>query len=122
MWLEPRPGRVIDGLVDGYVSLAAEFPDLVALSLTERLFLPLEVRERLQRAHSDNLAEWQRWLLVARPELEAQRAAVLVNVAMTVIDDCVRNRRLQASPTFAQELRSVVRAALGIVWPDARRN
>lgn len=111
---EPQRERVIDGLVDGYADLAAQFPDLVALSLTERLFLPPEVRERLQRAQSEHIAEWQRWLLVARPEVEAQRAAVLVNVARTVIDDCVRNRRLQANPRFQQELRTVVRATLGL--------
>nr|WP_158703323.1 TetR/AcrR family transcriptional regulator [Pseudonocardia dioxanivorans] len=111
---EPRSEKVIDGLVDGYVGLAAQFPDLVALSLTERLFLPQDARERLQRTQSEHLAEWQRWLVAARPELDAQRAAVLVNVARTVIDDCVRNRRLQANESFEQELRTVVRATLGI--------
>ncbi len=111
---EPRSDRVIDRLIDGYVGLAAQFSDLVALSLTERLFLPAESRERLNRAQSENLAEWQRWLMAARPELEAPRAAVLVNVTKTVIDDLVRNRRLQSSPSFESELRSVAYATLGI--------
>lgn len=111
---EPRSDRVIDRLIDGYVSLAVEFPDLVALSLTERLFLPSEVRERLNRAQSENLTEWQRWLMAARPELDLPRAAVLVNVTKTVIDDLVRNRRLQSSSSFELELRSVAYATLGI--------
>ena len=116
---EPRSDRVIDRLVDGYVSLAADFPDLVALSLTERVFLPAEARERLNRAQAENLNEWQRWLVAARPELEATRAAVLVNVTKTVIDDLVRNRRLQADPGFESELRSVAHAALGITGESA---
>lgn len=111
---EPRPDRVIHRLVDGYVSLAADFPDLVALSLTERLFLPTVARERLNRAHSEHLADWQRWLVAARPALDAPRAAVLVNVAKTVVDDLVRNRRLQSGPGFEAELRSVTYATLGI--------
>lgn len=111
---EPRSDRVIHRLVDGYVSLAAEFPDLVAVSLTERLFLPPETRDRLNRAQSENLIEWQRWLVEARPELEGPQAAVLTNVTKVVIDDCVRNRRLQSSSSFEPELRSVVHATLGI--------
>jgi AcrR family transcriptional regulator len=111
---ESRSDRVIDSLIDGYANLAAEFPDLVALSLTERHFIPPEVRERLNRAQAENLIEWQRWLVEARPELEAQRAAALVNVTKTVIDDCVRNRRLQSSPSFKLDLRTVAYATLGI--------
>jgi AcrR family transcriptional regulator len=112
---EPRDDRVIVGLVDRYAHLAAEFPDLVAVSLTERIFLPTEVRERLDRAQAENLAEWQRWLIEARPDLDPQGAAVLAHVAKTVIDDVVRTGRLKSTPGFAVELRSVIHATLGIV-------
>jgi AcrR family transcriptional regulator len=111
---EPRDDRVIVGLIDRYVRLAIEAPDLVAVSLTERLFLPQDVRERFDRAQSENLAEWQRWLLEARPELDPQLAAVLATVAKTIIDDCVRTPRLQAGPNFEAELAAVVHATLGI--------
>ncbi|OJU85835.1 MAG: hypothetical protein BGO11_17620 [Solirubrobacterales bacterium 70-9] len=111
---EPRGERVIFGLIDGYIRLAIEAPDLVAVSLTERLFLPDDVREGFDRTQSENLAEWQRWLLEARPELDAQSASVLVTVAKTVIDDCVRTPRLQAGPAFEVELRTVAHATLGL--------
>ena len=111
---EPQTERVINGLIDDYVALAADFPDLVALSLTERLFLPTEARDRLNRAQAENVNEWQRWLLAARPELEGSQAAVLVHVAKTIIDDLVRNRRLQSSPIFLSELRSAAYATLGL--------
>jgi AcrR family transcriptional regulator len=116
---EPRADRVIHRLIDSYVSLATDFPELVALSLTERLFLPPEVRERLQRAESETLSEWQRWLVEALPELESQQAAARVNVTRTVIDDCVRNGRLRSSPDFAADLRAVALATLGV--PGASR-
>jgi AcrR family transcriptional regulator len=111
--------EVIFALIDGYAKLATEFPDLVAICLTERLFLPTEVRDRFDRVQAENLAEWQRWLLEARPDLDPQRAAVLSNIAKTVIDDSVRNSRLRSSARFKVELRSVVHAALGIVSSTA---
>jgi AcrR family transcriptional regulator len=111
---EPRDERVMAALIDRYVRLAVEAPDLVAVSMTERLFLPAEVRERFDRSQSEHLAEWQRWLLEARPELEAQDASMLVTVVKTVIDDCVRTPRLQAGPAFQSELTAVAHATLGI--------
>ena len=111
---EPRSDKVIARLIDRYVYLAAEATDLLAVSLTERLFLPAEVRDRFDRVQAENLAEWQRWLVAARPELDAQRAAVLVHVARAVIDDSVRTPRLRHNPAFEPDLASVTHAALGI--------
>jgi AcrR family transcriptional regulator len=111
---EPRDDRVIVGLIGRYIHLAVEAPDLVAVSLTERLFLPENVRDRFDRAQSENLAEWQRWLLEARPDLDPQLAAILATVAKTIIDDCVRTPRLQGDPRFEGELGAVVRAVLGL--------
>jgi AcrR family transcriptional regulator len=111
---ESRDDHVIHQLIENYVSLATAFPELVALSLTERLFLPPEVRERLQRAESETLAEWQRWLLESLPELEGPQAAVRVNVARAVIDDLVRTRQLRTSPNFETNLRAMALATLGL--------
>jgi AcrR family transcriptional regulator len=111
---EPRSDKVIARLIDRYIHLAVEATDLLAVSLTERLFLPAEVRDRFDRVQAENLAEWQRWLVEARPELDAQRAAALVHVARTVIDDSVRTPRLRHNTAFEQDLASVTHAALGI--------
>jgi AcrR family transcriptional regulator len=111
---EPRSDKVIARLIDRYIHLAVEATDLLAVSLTERLFLPAEVRDRFDRVQAENLAEWQRWLVEARPELDAQRAAALVHVARTVIDDSVRTPRLRHNAAFEQDLASVTHAALGI--------
>jgi len=111
---EPRDDRVIHRLIENYVGLAAAYPEFVALSLTERLFLPPEVRERLQRAESEVLAEWQRWLLEALPDLESSQAAVRVHVARAVIDDLVRTRHLRIRPSFEADLRTMALATLGL--------
>jgi AcrR family transcriptional regulator len=111
---EPRSDKVIGRLIDRYIRLAVEATDLLAVSLTERLFLPAEVRDRFDRVQAENLVEWQRWLVEARPDLDAQRAAALVHVARTVIDDSVRTPRLRRNPAFEPDLASVTHAALGI--------
>jgi AcrR family transcriptional regulator len=111
---EPRADRVVRRLIDRYIRLAVERTDLLAVSLTERLFLPAEVRERFDRVQAENLAEWQRWLAEARPELDPQRAAVLVHVTRAVIDDLVRTPRLRYKPGFEQDLASVAHATLGV--------
>jgi len=111
---EPRASQVIVRLIDRYVRLAIEGTDLLAVSLTERLFLPDEVRERLDRIEAENLAEWQRWLVEARPDLDSQRATVLVHVTRAVIDDSVRTPRVRADASFELELRAIAHATLGI--------
>ncbi len=111
---EPRADRVIGRLIDRYINLAAERTDLLAVCITERLFLPDGVRDRFDRVQAENLAEWQRWLLEARPELDAQRAAVLVHVTRATIDDSVRTPRLRYIRGFERDLASVAHAALGV--------
>jgi AcrR family transcriptional regulator len=111
---EPRSDKVIARLIDRYIHLALEATDLLAVSLTEPLFLPAELRDRFDRVQAENLAEWQRWLVEARPELDAQRAAALVHAARAVIDDSVRTPRLRRDPAFEADLASVAHAALGI--------
>ncbi|GAA4558281.1 helix-turn-helix domain-containing protein [Pseudonocardia xishanensis] len=59
----PVPGEAVLGLlVEGHVRTALHATDLLAVWLTERLYLPDAVRERLDRVQADSLAEWQRWL------------------------------------------------------------
>lgn len=112
-----RPGpdnAVSAALVSGYVRIALEATDLLAVSLTEWLYLPPEVGERLERIRADNVSEWQRWLTIARPDVSETRAAVLVNIAKTIIDDCVRIPHLQRDPRFAGELVSIATSSLGL--------
>lgn len=57
--------EVFAHLVRGYVRIALEETDLLAVSLTERLYLPATVSERIDRVQADCSAEWPRWLSIA---------------------------------------------------------
>ncbi|QHE66659.1 TetR/AcrR family transcriptional regulator [Rhodococcus sp. WAY2] len=106
--------EMLPHLVQGYVRIALEETDLLAVSLTERLYLPATVSERIDRVQADYIAEWQRWLSVARPDLSEARAATLVKTAKTVIDDCVRIPHLRQYRDFPAELTHATLATLGL--------
>jgi len=105
---------VLAALVEGYIRIALEATDFLAVSLTEVLYLPEPVKERFDRIRADYIGEWQRWMSVARPEVLDARAAVLVNTAKTVIDDCVRIPHLCEHHGFVAELTSAAFATLGL--------
>ncbi|GEL22892.1 TetR family transcriptional regulator [Pseudonocardia sulfidoxydans NBRC 16205] len=119
----PGPDAAVLGrLVDGYVRVALDATDLLAVWLTERLYLPDAARERIDRIQADNLAEWQRWLTVARPGLSDADAATLVKTAKTIVDDCARIPHFRRYPTVAGELSLAALAALGLSGPDGRES
>ena len=91
-----------------------EASELLAVWLTERLYLPDAARERFDRIEADYVAEWQRWLSVARPDLPDVVASSLVRTTKTVIDDCARIQRLQRLPIFPAELTTAALATLGL--------
>ncbi|WP_412515240.1 TetR/AcrR family transcriptional regulator [Actinomadura madurae] len=108
---------VLTALVEGYIRVALEATDLLAVSMTERLYLPEPVSERFDRIRADYIGEWQRWMSISRPEVPEAQVAVLVNIAKTIIDDCVRIPHLCKYPRFAAELASAAFATLGLRSP-----
>lgn len=106
--------QVLPSIVRGYVRVATEASELLSVWLTERAYLPDAARERFDRIEADHVAEWHRWLCVARPELPDAAAASLVKTAKTVIDDCARIPRLQRIPVFSAELTTAALATLGL--------
>jgi AcrR family transcriptional regulator len=111
----PGPdAHVLPLLIRGYIRVATEASELLAVWLTERLYLPEAVRERFDRIQADYVAEWQYWLSLARAELADPRAATLVKAAKTIIDDCARIPRLRRYPVLPAELARAVHATLGL--------
>lgn len=111
----PCPDEEVLGLlIEGYVRVAREATDLLAVWLTERLYLPDAARERIDRIQADHVLEWQRWLSVARPDLSDALAATLVRTAKTLVDDCVRIPHLRRYPVLTAELACAARAVLGL--------
>jgi AcrR family transcriptional regulator len=104
--------EVLAAIVQGYIRVVVEATDFLAVSLTERLYLPADITDRFDRIRSDYIGEWQRWLSAARPELPEALSATRVNIAKTIIDDCVRIPHLHRAPGFAEDLLGLVLAAL----------
>jgi AcrR family transcriptional regulator len=103
---------VVVELVRGYIRVAVEATDLLAVSVTEALYLSDRAAERERRVRTDNIAEWVRWLRVARPDLPDPAAQTLVHATRTMINDVVRVPRLAQDPAFRSELESCALAVL----------
>jgi AcrR family transcriptional regulator len=110
----PADEEVLGQLVSGYVRIASHATDLLATSLTEKLYLPDHVLERTDRSEGDAFGEWQRWLVLRRPGLSEPEAATLVRAARTVIDDCVRIPHLRRHPDMTVELQGAALATMGV--------
>jgi AcrR family transcriptional regulator len=107
-----QPDEVLRRLVRGYVRVAVEAPDLVAVTVTEWLDLPATDGERLQRIRNDHDAEWANWLLRHRADLERPEALMLVRIAAILIDDTVRIVHLHQHPVFTGELEELAMSVL----------
>ncbi|SFF68137.1 TetR/AcrR family transcriptional regulator [Blastococcus tunisiensis] len=108
------PEDMLVTLVKGYIRVALEATDLLAVTVTESLHLPDGTAERVSRMRGDDLAEWARWLGVARPGIPEAIADVLVSAARTLIDDLARIPQFRQDPGFEAKLRS---AALAVLSP-----
>ena len=103
---------VLAAIIQGYIRVVIESTDFLAVSLTERLYLPPGISDKFDRIRSDYIGEWQRWLSTARPEIPEALSATRVNIAKTIIDDCVRIPHLKRAPGFSEDLLGVVLDAL----------
>lgn len=104
--------EVIEELVHSYVRVALESTDLLAVSVTEALHLTDRAAERERRIRNDTIAEWIRWLRVARPSLPDAAAQILTHAVRTLINDLVRVPRLTECPAFRSEMESCALSVL----------
>lgn len=109
--------EVVLALIEGYVRLGVQETDLASVSVTERLYLPADVTERLDRVAGDHVAEWLRWLTAARPGVSEAEAAALVNAARTTVDGIVRIPHLRRDDRLEPELARLAGAILGVSPP-----
>lgn len=106
------PINVLSALMSGYVHLTIEAVDLLAVTLSERQYLPDAERERFRRTDDDFVSELVRWYLSARSDSGQATAHSLVNIAITAVHDLVRITHFHRSPDFELELNQVVRILL----------
>lgn len=81
------PANSLDRMVGAYIGLALNFPDLIAVTLTETLHLPEEHAEGLARSRAGLLTEWATLLRRVRPDLTEAASLRLIHAAIAVIDD-----------------------------------
>ncbi|PXY36598.1 TetR/AcrR family transcriptional regulator [Prauserella flavalba] len=80
-------------MVAGYVGLAAEAVNLLAVTVTEAHHLPPDAAERLAKARGEHLQEWAHWTRVVRPERSDSATQLLAHTARVLVDDTVRTPR-----------------------------
>jgi AcrR family transcriptional regulator len=102
--------EALDLLIRGYIQIALDATDALACMLTESLYLPEKVANRVHRMRSDSLGEWIDWLMKLRQELTEGTAQVLCNAARTIVDDLVRIPHLRSDGRLAGELHGAVMA------------
>ncbi|MHA6797467.1 TetR/AcrR family transcriptional regulator (plasmid) [Pseudonocardia bannensis] len=95
---------VLRALVRAYIQVAAAALDLHAVTITESLELTNGPAEVMSRQRADHLAEWQRWLATARPDLSDRVVHALATAARTMVDDLARIPHLWGNPSFPDEL------------------
>jgi AcrR family transcriptional regulator len=103
---------ILERLVGGYMRVALEATDLLAVAVSELMYLQPEIAEKYRKIRIDHLNEWVLWLGKALPTLDTRSARILANAARVTIDDLVRIRHLRQTPKFPELLNSCVLSIL----------
>jgi AcrR family transcriptional regulator len=112
-----RDVDVIVRLVTGYIGVATEATDFLAVSMTESMHLPDQAGERVRRWESDQLLEWRRWLSTCRPALPEAAAQARVNATRSMIDELARVPSLVRDARFGDEVAACAMAVLSVDAP-----
>ncbi len=105
-------GTVVRRLAAGYTRLCAEWPDLVAVSVTETMNLDGDEAKQIERVRGDLRSAWAEQVVRARPGLAESAAQRLVKVAMVLVEDTVRVRHLRREPRLVSELAALAAGVL----------
>lgn len=112
--LDPRlpAASALAMLVRGYVEVAVEHRDLIAVYLSEGRQLPADKGVDLRRFQREYLANWTRLVLAERGGGSAPEARIAVHAAVAVVVDTVRTARFSRRPGLAAELTGLASAIL----------
>lgn len=109
---EPREG--VAALAAAYVGYSFEHTELTRVAESEVAGLPDELRRPLIVAQREHMAIWEQQLLLARPELDARQARVLVHAGLGVVVEAGRRLHWHDSPEQRNTVASLVLRALGL--------
>ncbi|QNS02670.1 TetR/AcrR family transcriptional regulator [Streptomyces xanthii] len=108
------PRDAVVALASAYVGYSFEHTGLISVAEAEVAGLPDELRRPLILAQREHIAVWERQLRLARPELDARQARVLVHAGFGVVVEAGRRLRWQDSPENRDGLTTLVVRALGL--------
>jgi AcrR family transcriptional regulator len=106
------PDATLAAVVESYVGFALGHPDLVATLVTEVINLPAEQRHTVRAAQHRYVAQWQDLVRGARPDLDADAAALRVHAALGLVNDVVRIPYLTERADIAPVLTALAAAVL----------
>ncbi|MFE1955236.1 TetR/AcrR family transcriptional regulator [Streptomyces sp. NPDC059524] len=108
------PRDAVVALASAYVGYSFEHTGLISVAEAEVAGLPDELRRPLILAQREHIAVWEQQLRLARPELDARQARVLVHAGFGVVVEAGRRLRWQDSPENRDGLTTLVVRALGL--------
>ncbi|SFB13079.1 transcriptional regulator, TetR family [Amycolatopsis marina] len=112
--------EALTNMVSGYVRLAAEAENLLAVTVTEAHHLPEDLAERLARSRAEHLQDWAHWLRKVCPERSDTVNQLIVHTARVLIDDTVRTRRVMHQAGAVDSLVRVATAVMRYTQPRGR--
>lgn len=111
-WANDGAANRLGAVVESYVGASVRNPHMVSVWVTELVHVDDQVRTAAEASVAAFLGMWATVLRRVRPELTGTQATDLVAIAVQIVDDTVRIRRLVTAPSFARDLVSVVHTTL----------
>jgi AcrR family transcriptional regulator len=87
-----------------YIEFTLERTDLMAVFLTETIYLPDEERHALRRVQHDYVSEWVQLLRAVRPELSGPEAWFVTHAVLGLVNDYVNGGRRSRRADLAEIL------------------
>jgi len=109
-----NPADALRDLVVSYSSFALGHPQLVDVLITEVRNLPPDESEAMLRAQRDYVDEWVQLLRQVDDGLDATSARVVVQAALTVINDLARVDQVRSRPDAEAVLAAMGRQVLAV--------
>ncbi|MFE0145501.1 TetR/AcrR family transcriptional regulator [Nonomuraea sp. NPDC059007] len=107
------PREALEAVLRSYVDNTLAHSELNAMLVTEVMHLPGEQLRAMRRAQHDYILEWVGLLSAQRPELTQDEARVLVQSAMTLVNDLSLSTRARSRAHLAGELTGLSLDVLG---------
>ncbi|WP_236789167.1 TetR/AcrR family transcriptional regulator [Amycolatopsis sp. GM8] len=99
-------------LVSSYVQTLTGSGELVVSFSIDGVNLADKERAERVSVQRDYVARWVNLLRAIQPALSPREAKIIVHAALTIANDLVRTRRLNARPNLPAELETLLRAVL----------